>query len=108
MACSLANGTAFLKYEWWNNSKPVPVLYVEGEMSAIELQQRINLTIERYGDEGLNFNFDMFKIAPLREQLNHSFDPLNTELGRKRLELQLEQMTQQFNQKPAVVSFCLS
>jgi KaiC/GvpD/RAD55 family RecA-like ATPase len=102
MACSLANGTAFLKYEWWNNSKPVPVLYVEGEMSAIELQQRINLTIERYGDEGLNFNFDMFKIAPLREQLNHSFDPLNTELGRKRLELQLEQMTQQFNQKPVV------
>ncbi len=102
LACSLANGKAFLKYEWWNNSKPVPVLYVEGEMSAIELQERINNTINRYSNEGIKFNFDLFKIAPLREQLNHSFDPLNTEIGRKRLELQLEQMTQQFNQKPII------
>jgi putative DNA primase/helicase len=102
LACALANGQDFLKYKWWNNSKSIPVLYVEGEMSARQLQERLTLITQRYQDEGKEFNFDMFKIAPLKEQLNHSFDPLNTELGRKRLELQLEQITQQFNQKPIV------
>jgi putative DNA primase/helicase len=102
LACALANGQNFLKYNWWHTAKPVPVLYVEGEMSATELQDRINHTIERYGTENINFNFDMFKIAPLREQLNNKFDPLNIQLGQKRLELQLEQMTQQFNQRPIV------
>jgi RecA-family ATPase len=102
LACALANGQNFLKYEWWNKSKPIPVLYVEGEMSAIELQERVNHTIERYRNEKIEFNFDLFKIAPLREQLNNKFDPLNLQLGQKRLELQLEQMTQQFNQRPIV------
>jgi len=102
LACALANGQDFLKYKWWNNSKSMPVLYVEGEMSARQLQERLTLITQRYQDEEKEFNFDMFNIAPLKEQLNHSFDPLNTELGRKRLELQLEQLTQQFNQKPVV------
>jgi len=102
LACALANGQNFLKYEWWNKSKPIPVLYVEGEMSAIELQERVNHTIERYRNENIEFNYNLFKIAPLREQLNNKFDPLNIQLGQKRLELQLEQITKQFNQRPIV------
>ena len=102
LAASLANGEKFLKYDWQQNSKPIPVLYVEGEMSANQLQDRILLITNRYLRDAKKFNFSHFKIAPLKEQLNHSFDPLNLPLGRMRLELQLEQMFQQFNQRPVV------
>jgi KaiC/GvpD/RAD55 family RecA-like ATPase len=102
LACALANGQNFLKYKWMENIKPIPVLYVEGEMSAIQIQERLLNITERYQLEGKKFNYEMIKFAVLREQLNHSFDPLNTELGRKRLELSMEQIYQQFSQKPVV------
>jgi KaiC/GvpD/RAD55 family RecA-like ATPase len=102
LACALANGEGFLKYKWHENSKPVPVCYVEAEMSARQLQERLLNITQRYQNEGKKFNFDLLKFAILREQLNHSFDPLNTDLGRKRLELQLEQISQQHGQKPVV------
>jgi KaiC/GvpD/RAD55 family RecA-like ATPase len=102
LACALANGEDFLKYKWHENSKPVPVCYVEAEMSARQLQERLLNITQRYQNEGKKFNFDLIKFAILREQLNHSFDPLNTDLGRKRLELQLEQISQQYGQKPVV------
>jgi len=102
LACSLANGQDFLKYEWVEKTKPVPVLYVEGEMSAQQIQDRICNVTQRYQDEGKEFNFDYLRIAPVQEQLNQHFDPLNEDLGRKRLELQLEQMREMFGEYPVL------
>jgi len=100
LACALANGQDFLKYKWELGRKPVPVLYVEGEMSARQIQDRILNITDRYINEKKKFNFDYLRVAPVQEQLNHNFDPLNEDLGRKRLELQLEQMKESFDQEP--------
>jgi KaiC/GvpD/RAD55 family RecA-like ATPase len=102
LACSLANGQDFLKYKWVEETKPVPVLYVEGEMSAQQIQDRVCNITSRYAEEGKEFNFDYLRIAPVQEQLNQHFDPLNEDLGRKRLELQLEQMKESFGQYPVL------
>jgi RecA-family ATPase len=102
LACALSNGQDFLKYKWVQNVKPVPVLYVEGEMSATQIQERLLNITERYRSENKTFDYEMIKFAILREQINYSFDPLNTDLGRKRLELLMEQMYNQFGQKPFV------
>lgn len=100
LACALVNGQDFLKYKWVENIKPIPVLYVEGEMSADQFQQRLLNIIQRYQNENKQFNFNKLKIAILKEQTNHYFEPLNTENGTKRLELQLEKIEQEFNEKP--------
>jgi len=102
LACALANGQNFLKYKWVENTKPIPVLYVEGEMSANQLQERLLNITQRYQNEKISFNFSRLKIAPLKEQTDHCFEPLNTENGMKRLELQLELIEKEFNEKPIV------
>ena len=102
LACALSNGQDFLKYKWEFGRKPVPVLYVEGEMSARQIQDRILNITSRYNEEDKKFNFDHLRVAPVQEQLNHNFDPLNEDLGRKRLELQLEQMKESFGQNPVL------
>jgi hypothetical protein len=71
-------------------------------MSATQIQERLLNITERYRSENKTFDYEMIKFAILREQINYSFDPLNTDLGRKRLELLMEQMYHQFGQKPFV------
>tara|TARA_B110000503_G_scaffold127694_1_gene197716 strand:- start:131 stop:1975 length:1845 start_codon:yes stop_codon:yes gene_type:complete len=102
LACCLANGQDFLKYKWTENIKPVPVLYVEGEMSARQIQERICNITERYREDGKEFNYDHLNIATIEEQTNQVFDPLNHEKGRKRIEMTLIKMKEKFNEHPVL------
>jgi len=102
LATAISNGENFLKYNWAENAKPVPVLYVEGEMSSRNLQDRICNITSRFQDENKEFNFEYFRIATCEEQENSTFFPLNEENGRKKVELQLEQMKDTFHECPVL------
>jgi hypothetical protein len=102
MACAIANAQPFLKYKWQQGVKACPVLYVEGEMSATQIQDRLINITNRYQEEGKQFNFELLNFAILKEQTNHTFEPLNTESGRKKVELKAEEITEKHNQKPVI------
>jgi len=102
MACAIANAQPFLKYKWQQSVKACPVLYVEGEMSATQIQERLINITNRYQEEGKQFNFELLNFAILKEQTNHTFEPLNTESGRKKVELKAEEITEKHNQKPVI------
>jgi hypothetical protein len=53
-------------------------------------------------DQGKRFNFDLFYIAPLVEQIKQNFIPLNEELGRKNVELKAEQIYKKHGVKPFI------
>jgi hypothetical protein len=102
MACAIANAQPFLKYKWQEGVKACPVLYIEGEMSATQIQERLVNITNKYQDEGKQFNFELLNFAILKEQTNHTFEPLNTESGRKKVELKAEEITEKHNQKPVI------
>jgi KaiC/GvpD/RAD55 family RecA-like ATPase len=102
MACAIANAQPFLKYKWQEGVKACPVLYIEGEMSATQIQERLVNITNKYQEEGKQFNFELLNFAILKEQTNHTFEPLNTESGRKKVELKAEEITEKHNQKPVI------
>jgi KaiC/GvpD/RAD55 family RecA-like ATPase len=102
MACAIANAQPFLKYKWQEGVKACPVLYIEGEMSATQIQERLINITTRYQEEAKQFNFELLNFAILKEQTNHTFEPLNTESGRKKVELKAEEITEKHNQKPVI------
>ena len=103
MATSLANGEAdFWKYKTNANHKDYPALYLEGEMRASSLMERFCNITQRYIDKGKKFNFDKFYIAPLVEQENQNFRPLNEEIGRKNVEIKAEQIYKKHGVKPFI------
>ena len=101
---SIISGKDFLKYKNQNlfhqKIRNKPVLLVDGEMPEADLLERFNDLFQPVLQE---VDMDMLSIASLAEQLNHSFDPLNTELGQTRLELRLEQLTKEHNKKPVLI-----
>ena len=54
------------------------MLLVDGEMPEADLLERFNDLFQPVLQE---VDMDKLSIASLAEQLNHSFDPLNTEKG---------------------------
>jgi len=103
MATSLCNGEAdFWKYKTNSNHKDYPALYLEGEMRASSLMDRLTTITQRYIDKGKKFNFDKFYIAPLVEQEHQNFRPLNEEVGRKNVEIKAEQIYKKHGVKPFI------
>jgi len=103
MATSLCNGEMdFWKYKTNSNHKDYPTLYLEGEMRASSLMERFTNITQRYFDKGKKFNFDKFYIAPLVEQENQNFRPLNEEIGRKNVEIKAEQIYKKHGIKPFI------
>ena len=103
MGTSLCNGEEdFWKYKSSASKKNYPVLYVEGEMRASSLMDRLTTITQRYMDQGKKFNFDLFYIAPLVEQIKQNFIPLNLELGRQNVELKAEQIYKKHGVKPFI------
>lgn len=101
-ACCLANGQDFLKYKWTKDKEPHPVLYVEAEMSATELQDRLGKVFERYSNKGKEFNTDLFYIAPLKEQPDENFHSINTEIGRSYVENTANRIFKETGKKPFI------
>ena len=104
LAASLANGQQFLRWEpsQDKDKKPMqwPILYVEGEMRASSLQDRLGEIHDAYFQKEISFNFNYFRIAPLAEQPNETFQMLNTEFGRENVEIRLEEIYIDTGKKP--------
>ncbi len=62
-------------------------------MSARQIQERLINITNRYLQEGREFNFELLNFAILKEEINHTFEPLNTESERKKVELKAEEIT---------------
>ena len=108
-ACSVANGQDFLKWkcseggdEHHDGSIPYPILYVEGEMSVSELQDRLKKIQERYLKEKKDFNRDYFYIAPLREQPDQTFESLTDKVGRDNVEHTAQRIYKETGKKPFI------
>ena len=103
-ACSIANGQDFLKWKYPEGKEPeaYPVLYVEGEMSVSELQDRLLSISQRYQDEGKEFNRDNFYIAPLREQHDQTFESLTNKAGRAHVENTAKRIFRETGKKPFI------
>ena len=102
-AGSICNGEEdFLKYKTNAKNKNYPVLYVEGEMRASSLMDRITSITQRYYDQQKKFNSNLFYIAPLVEQIGQNFHPLNEEIGRENVEIKAEQIYKKHNVKPFI------
>jgi hypothetical protein len=100
LAASVASGKEFLRWKSTKDldKKPVayPVLYVEGEMRASSLRDRIvDIQSSMPG-----FDFNYFNIAPIAEQPNETFEPLNEEKGRANVEIRLQQIFEETGKKP--------
>jgi AAA domain len=85
MAMGMAFGTGFLN---WRSSRPARVLYIDGEMPAELLQQRIRDAARRVGREDLLANL-MIYSTEWAEELAARFptlgiiEPLNTDAGQR-------------------------
>ena len=101
---TIVNGQNFLKWNCCDGGKvdPYPVLYVEGEMSVSELQDRLLLIEERYLAEGKTFNKDYFYIAPLREQPEQTFESLTSKAGRDNVENTAKRIFKETGKKPFI------
>lgn len=107
LAVCLAGNKPFLKYSLPDKSESWPVLYVEGEMSAVELQDRFNNELQPWHEQINNpnaecFSYENLYVAPVREQMNSCFDPLNWPLGQKRVEIMAEQINISTGKKPVI------
>lgn len=81
---------------------PVPVLYVEGELPAASIQERINGMLEK-GNKKIKQNF--FNVSTLQQQLainNGGFQPIQTEEGLKAIENALFEIKNKTGQMPVV------
>jgi len=108
-AAAIANGQDFLKWkcseggnEHHDGSIPHPILYVEGEMSVSELQDRLKKIKERYLKEKKEFNIDNFYIAPLREQPDQTFESLTDKVGRDNVEYTAQRIYKETGKKPFI------
>jgi len=101
LAASVASGKTFLRWDAQKdiNKEPVsyPILYVEGEMRASALRDRI---VDIQTSIGSKFNFNYFNIAPLAEQPHETFIPLNEERGRENVEIRLRDIYEETGKKP--------
>jgi len=96
-----SQGLDFMDFKFNKEIKiPPPVLYVEGEMSASQLQERICKIIDR--DKDKIYDLNNFEIAVLKEQPNENFTKLIHEDGRKKVELSAERLFKRTGIKPII------
>ena len=100
LAWRCSQGLDFMDYKFNDMVKPPPVLYVEGEMSASQIQDRINKMIDR--DKDKVKDLDNFHIAVLKEQPNESYQKLKTPEGRLNVELAADQIFKKTGKKPII------
>ena len=102
MAWNESQGLDFIGFKFNKEIKiPPPVLYVEGEMSATQLQERVASMIDRDKDKN-PYDINNFEIAVLREQPNENFTKLIEEDGRKKVELSAEAIFKRRGIKPII------
>ena len=101
LAWRCSQGLDFMDWKFNNMIKPPPVLYVEGEMSATQVQDRVSSMVER--DRGLkDFDLDNFYIAVLKEQPNESYQKLKTPEGRLNVQNSADMIYKKTGKKPII------
>ena len=101
LAWRCSQGLDFMDWKFNNMIKPPPVLYVEGEMSATQVQDRVSSMVER--DRGLkDFDLDNFYIAVLKEQPNESYQKLKTPEGRLNVQNSADEIYKKTGKKPII------
>ena len=100
-ACSLASGYSFLHY---TNDKSIktPVLYVEGEMDASNIQDRLFSIEDAYEREGKTLNKDYLFFSVLADQPEMHFHSLTADVGRENVEITAKQIEERTGQKPII------
>ena len=81
---AVATGGQFLK---WQAPEPQPVLYIDGEMSQVVMQQRFAQIVKMYGDDNralLSENYRL--ITPDRQPRDRAMIDLSTALGQQAME----------------------
>ncbi len=99
---NISQGMDFLDFKF-NKLKfpiPPPVLYVEGEMSAKQIQDRIVAMTER--DKDNIKDLKNFHIAVLKEQPNESYQKLKTPEGRLNVEYAADKIFKETGKKPLI------
>ena len=101
LAWRCSQGLDFMDWKFNNMIKPPPVLYVEGEMSATQVQNRVTSMVER--DRGLkDFDLDNFHMAVLKEQPNESYQKLKTPEGRLNVQNSADMIYKKTGKKPII------
>ena len=101
LAWRCSQGLDFMDWKFNNMIKPPPVLYVEGEMSATQVQDRVSSMVER--DRGLkDFDLDNFHMAVLKEQPNESYQKLKTPEGRLNVQNSADMIYKKTGKKPII------
>ena len=99
LAGGLAAGRGLLDMPSINGA--VPILYVEGELPAASIQDRIGGMLEKKG----KVKPDYFNVATLQQQLevnDGGFKPIQTEEGLKAIELALFEIKKKTGKMPVV------
>jgi KaiC/GvpD/RAD55 family RecA-like ATPase len=100
-ACALASGYSFLHYTNDKSTK-TPVLYVEGEMDASNIQDRLFSIEDAYEREGKTLNKDYLFFSVLADQPEMHFHSLTADVGRENVEITAKQIEERTGQKPII------
>ena len=100
LAWRCSQGIDFMDWKFNENLDPPPTLYVEGEMSARQIQDRVLAMTER--DRDRVTNIDNFHIAVLKEQPNQNFQKLKTPAGRINVETAADEIYKKTGKKPLI------
>jgi hypothetical protein len=100
MAWRISQGLDFMHWKFNTLMSPPPVLYVEGEMSAKQIQDRIVAMTER--DKDNIKDLKNFHIAVLKEQPNESYQKLKTPEGRLNVEYAADKIFKETGKKPLI------
>jgi hypothetical protein len=95
-----SQGIDFMHWKYNELMSPPPVLYVEGEMSAKQIQDRIFAMTERDADKIKDLK--NFHIAVLKEQPNESYQKLKTPEGRLNVEYAADKIFKETGKKPII------
>ena len=88
MACAVASGFDFLHFK---ADKPRRVLYVDGEMDAREMQDRLNLLIAGFEKEGKHVIKENLRLFLAGMQQDATMPDLATKRGQAQLEAYINQ-----------------
>lgn len=100
LAWRCSQGLDFMDFKFTEGVEAPPVLYVEGEMSARQIQDRLTMMIDR--DSNQIKDIKNFYIAVLKEQPKQTFQKLKTPEGRLNVELKADEIYKTTGKKPII------
>lgn len=100
LAWRCSQGLDFMDFKFTKGVEAPPVLYVEGEMSARQIQDRLTMMIDR--DANQIKDIKNFYIAVLKEQPKQTFQKLKTPEGRLNVELKADEIYKTTGKKPII------